>query len=85
MDRMVGGTSMTEHEKNQQLAEQIARSGGWNGQPRRPGEWVALLDGRVVAVADDLGAALRALRGLEPDPERGMVVEIGPSPVDVIR
>jgi hypothetical protein len=85
MNLTAGGKSMTEREKNQQVAEQIGRTGGWNGQPRRPGEWVALLDGRVVAVADDLGSALRSLRNLDPDPERGMLVEIGPPPVDVIR
>ena len=76
---------MTERETNQQLAEQISRAGGWNGQPRRPGEWVALLDGRVVAVADDLDGALRALRRLDPDPARGMVAEVGSRAVDVIR
>lgn len=76
---------MTEREQNQQLAEQISRTGGWNGQPRRVGEWVALLDGRVVAVADDLHEAVRALRRLDPDPARGMVAEVGPPPADVIR
>jgi hypothetical protein len=76
---------MTEREKNQQLAEHISRAGGWNGQPHRPGEWVALLDCRVVAVADDLDGALRALRRLDPDPRRGMVAEVGPPPADVIR
>jgi hypothetical protein len=67
----VGGGSMTEREKNQQLADQISRAGGWNGRPHRPGEWVALLDGQVVAVADDLEGALRALRRLDPDPSGG--------------
>lgn len=76
---------MTEREKNQQLADHISGAGGWNGQPRRAGEWVALLDGRVVAVAEDLDGAVRALRRLDPDPARGMVAEIGPPPTDVIR
>lgn len=46
---------------------------------------MALLDGQVVAIADDLGDALRALRGLDPNPERGMVTEVGSVTFDVIR
>ena len=76
---------MTERQKNQQLAEQIGRSGAWNGQPHRPGEWVALLDGRVVAVADNLSRALRALRHLDSDPNRGMIAEVESAAIDVIR
>ena len=76
---------MKEIDINQQVAEQICNSPGWNGKAFRSGECVALLDGKVVAVADDLDAALRALRVIEPNPRRGMVFEVGPPVTDVIR
>jgi hypothetical protein len=76
---------MNEQEKNQRVAERIMSAGASNGKPYRAGEWLALLDGKVVAVAGDLDGALRALRGLDPDPGRGMVLEVGPPVVDVIR
>lgn len=76
---------MTETEINQEVAEQIGKGGRWNGTEFRPGEYVALLDGTVVARAQDLGAALRALRALDPNPSRGMIVEVAPGVTDVIR
>jgi hypothetical protein len=76
---------MTEKDINQQVAEQIRNVGQWNGTEFRLGEWVALLDGKVVAVAKDLDAALQALRALDPNPRRGMIFEVGPPVIDVIR
>src|SRR5262252_5048743 len=76
---------MTEREINQQVAEQICNGARWNGQEFRPGESVALLDGKVVAVAKDLGAALQRLRAIDPNPRRGMVFEVGPPVMDVNR
>ena len=76
---------MSERDINQQIAEQICNASRWNGREFRLGECVALLDGKVVAVAKDLDAALHALRTLEPNPQRGMVVEVGPPVTDVIR
>jgi hypothetical protein len=76
---------MREIDINQQIAEQICNGLRWNGTEFHPGECVALLDGKVVAVAKDLGAALHALRVLDPDPRRGMVFEVGPPVTDVIR
>jgi hypothetical protein len=76
---------MTETEINQQVAEQICSSARWDGKSFRSGEYVALLDGHVVAVARDLDGALRALRALDANPERGMVFEVGPPVTDIIR
>jgi hypothetical protein len=76
---------MNETEINQQIVEQIGSAGRWNGTEFHPGEWVALLEGRVVAVAKDLATALRALRALDADPLRGMIFEVGPPVTDVIR
>jgi hypothetical protein len=77
-------TSMSDHDVNQTVAEQICTNYALNGQKFRLGEWVALLDGKVVAVAIDLETALRALRAIDPDPKHGMLVEVGPPAVDVI-
>lgn len=76
---------MTEREINQQIADQICNAGRLNGKPFRPGDCVALLDGQVVAVAEDLTGALHALRALDPNPTRGMVLEVGAPVIDVIR
>jgi hypothetical protein len=44
-----------------------------------------MLDGNIVAVANNPDAAISALRAVEPDPRRGMVIEVGHPVVDVIR
>jgi hypothetical protein len=76
---------MTEKERNQQVAERITEDLRWNGQSFRLGQTVALLDGNVVAVAEDLDQALKALRCIDPDPSRGMVVEVMRPVIDIIR
>lgn len=76
---------MTEYEVNQRVAERICDGAGFEGRQFHNGDCVALLDGRVVAVAPDLAAALDQLRALDPDPNRGMVFEIRPNTPDVIR
>ncbi len=76
---------MSEREINQRLAEQIRRAEQINGARYQPGDWLALLDGRIVAVAKDVGGALRDLRAIDPDPNRGMIVEASSSLADVIR
>jgi hypothetical protein len=43
------------------------------------------LDGKVIAVTEDLEGALQALRSADPDPARGMVIEVTPPTVDIIR
>ena len=76
---------MKEMQFNQQAAEQICDARQANGRQFQTGEWVALLDGQVVAVAGDLDAALRSLRAVDPDPGRGMVFEVGTPVTDEIR
>jgi hypothetical protein len=85
MNVSAGGLSMSELEINQQVAHQICNAGRLNGKQFRLGECVALLDGKVVAVTQDLDTALRSLRALDPNPHRGMVFEVGPAVTDVIR
>ena len=76
---------MNERSRNQEVADCICQELQWKGQRFRIGDCVALLDGKVVAVAEDLDRALQALRSADPAPARGMVVEVMPPTVDVIR
>ena len=76
---------MIELEINQMVAEQICNTGRSNGKQFHAGECVALLDGKIVAIAKNLDAALKSLRALDANPQRGMVFEVGPQVLDVIR
>jgi hypothetical protein len=76
---------MSEREINQKVAEEIRNTFRLNGQEFRKGEWVALLNGKVVSVAKDIDSILTALRTIEPDPHAGMLLEVGPPLTDVIR
>lgn len=46
--------AMYESQENQAVADRIREEHYWNGQQYSAGDWVALLDGQVVAVAKDL-------------------------------
>jgi hypothetical protein len=76
---------MSDRERNLRAAEALCREFEWNGRTFKDGDCVALLDGRIVAVADNPDDAISALRVIDPDPERGMVVEVTHPVVDVIR
>jgi hypothetical protein len=76
---------MNEKERNLRIAESIYAEFAWNGQRFREGDYVALLDGKVVAVADNPDKAIATLRTLDPDPKRGMVLEVTHPVVEVIR
>jgi len=76
---------MSEMDQNQHVTEAICKQREWNGQTFQVGDCVALLDGRIIAVAADADAAIAALRSIEPDVSRGMVIEVAPPEVDVIR
>ena len=76
---------MSENERNLRVAETLRREHRWGGRTFREGDYVALLDGNIVAVADNPDDAIAALRAAEPDPRRGMVIEVSPPKVDVVR
>ena len=78
-------TVTKEQRINQRVAEAICRDFAWEGRRFNVGDVVALLDGRVVAVASDLDGALAALRKIDPDPQRGMLVRAAHPVTDVIR
>jgi hypothetical protein len=76
---------MTGIDQDQRIAEHLCQELTWDGRTFRKGEYVALLEGRIVAVSDSPLEAIRALRGIDPDPRHGMVVEVGQPEIDVIR
>lgn len=76
---------MNELEHNQQVADVICRDFEWQGRKFQLGDCVVLLEGEVVAVAPDLDQALQTLRDIEPDPRRGMLVEVRKPVFDVVR
>ena len=76
---------MTELELNQSIADKLREDFTWGGRTFREGQYVSLLDGKVVAVCENLRDAVMAVRHVDPDPQRGMVVPIRHPVVDVIR
>ena len=69
---------MSEREVNQEVADEICDRFRLNGQEFRLGEWVALLDGKVVAVQADLGAALGVARIELTTSSRDDVLKVSP-------
>ena len=78
-------TVMSEHDQNRRIAEQMCQDFTWNGQPLQEGDCVAILDGNVVAVAHRPDEAIATLRKLEPNPRRGMVIQVSHPTRDIIR
>jgi hypothetical protein len=76
---------MSDLDRNEEVSRKIRHDGQWNGRQFRVGEYVALLDAEIVAVADSPEGALSSLRSIDPDPSRGMVVPVRPPVVAVIR
>ena len=76
---------MSEKERNLRIAQSVHCNFAWNGQTFQKGDFVALLDGQIVAVNNNVDDAIGTLRRLDPDPKRGMVIEVAPPSVAVIR
>ena len=76
---------MSEHEQNRRVAEKMCEEFAWNGQALQKGDCVAILDGHVIAVAPRPDEAIALLRKADPNPRRGMVIEISRPTPDVIR
>jgi hypothetical protein len=65
---------MNDKERNLRIAEAMCRDFQWQGRTLREGEYVALLDGNILAVCDNPDDAIAALRAVDPNPQHGMVV-----------
>jgi hypothetical protein len=71
--------------RDQAAAEEIWRQGSYAGQTFQPGQFVALLQGHVVAVTTTLREAEDALARAENEPLSGLIVEVADPGIDVIR
>jgi len=76
---------MSDKERNLRVAESIYARFAWNDQTFQEGDCVALLDGQIIAVAKTPQEAIAALRAREPNPKRGMVIEVTHPTIDVVR
>lgn len=76
---------MSEREINQKVAVEIRSTYLLNGQQFHLGDWIGLLDGKVVAVEKDLTAVAEALRTLGGNAQRGMILQVGPPQIDCLR
>ena len=76
---------MTEPKNDQEVADRICREFEFDGRQFTVGVCVALLNGRIVAVTENLDDALTELRSVDPDPEKGMIFEVKRPTVEVIR
>lgn len=67
---------LTEDEQRDlELARTINREARTIPESPYAGKWVAVLEGKVVAIADSLAEASAQLRAIEPDHERGILIE----------
>jgi len=61
--------------QNEPLFRKINREARSIPQSLYAGKWIALLRGRVVAIADTMEEAVQKLRKIEPDRFKGLVFE----------
>jgi hypothetical protein len=62
-------------ELNSALVDKINQEALANPQSPYAGKWVAVANGKVVAVADTLDDAVEELEKIEPDPARTQLIE----------
>ena len=76
---------MNEQERNLRIAQAVHRDFAWYGTTLQEGDFLALLDGQIIAVANNADVAIAALRALDSDAKRGMIVDVSRPAVDVLR
>lgn len=70
-------TSRTALEINRDLADKLVNEARNNPEFVYTGKFVGIVNGQVVAVADDWDELARRLRAIEPNPAKTFGVEIG--------
>lgn len=82
---MMEATWDREREVDEQAADHIGRHFEWRGRRFQPGDFVALLDGEVVAVARTFDEVERDFLRVEPARRRGLICRVETPVPDVIR
>jgi hypothetical protein len=62
-------------EQDIELALSISREARISPSSPYAGKYVGILDGKIVVVADSPEEGLRELRQMEPDPDRGVLID----------
>jgi hypothetical protein len=62
-------------EQDLELARSISREARTNPGSRYAGKYVGILNGKVIVIADSPEEGLRELRKIEPDPDKGLLVD----------
>ena len=70
---------------DQEVARAICTRLEYGGRRFEQGEFVAILDGAIVAVGKTFEAVDEVLTRLAPDRSRGLIVEVRPPEPDVVR
>ena len=73
------------HLTDREVARRIRQDLEFDGRRFKLGEFVAILDGRVVAVADTLEELSEKFEEIEPDPSRGLICVAEPQAPEYIR
>lgn len=76
---------MSQSSSDQDVAREICSCLEFNGQRFRHGQYVAILDGRVIAVGDSFDEAQQALIAQAPNPYRGLICRVDEPVPDIIR
>ena len=70
---------------DEEIADKIHRDMEFDGHSFRLGQFVGLMEGRVVAVADTLEEVWHALDRIDPRPGAGFICIAEPPVPDIIR
>jgi hypothetical protein len=71
----ITGMNVQPQEQDLELARSISREARGNPASPYAHKYVGILDGQVVVIADSAEEGLRELRHIEPDRDRGMLID----------
>lgn len=76
---------MSQSLSDQDVASEICSRLEFNGQCFRRGQYVAIFEGRVIAVGDSFDEVQQALVAQAPNPYRGLICQVDEPVPDIIR
>jgi len=76
---------MGQSSSDQDVASEICSRLEFNGQRFRRGQYVAILEGKVIAVGDSFDEVQQALVAQDPNPYGGLICQVDEPVPDIIR